>query len=136
MAVYIEKDDRTVVLITNRLDWNAETVADLSKRRWKIETFFKLIKQNLKIKTFVGANANGRKSQLFAGLISYFLLELNRRVISKVKHRFGHFVTLIRVCLMHYNGLEYVVNVIKDVVKKARETKAYPKSFQKAIFVK
>jgi hypothetical protein len=135
VAVYIEKDDRTIVLITNQLDWSADTIAELYKRRWNIETFFKLIKQNLQIKTFVGTNANACKSQLFAGLISYFLLELIRRVISTVKHRFGHFATLIRVCLMHYTGLDYVVNEIKDVVKKAREAKAPPESFQKAMFV-
>jgi hypothetical protein len=134
VAVYIEKDDRMIALITNQLDWSADTIADLYKRRWNIETFFKLIKQNLQIKTFVGTNANSCKSQLFAGLISYFLLELIRRVISKVKHRFGHFATLIRVCLMHYNGLDYVVNEIKDVVKKARKSKDTPPSMQKAMF--
>ncbi|RYF62356.1 MAG: IS4/IS5 family transposase [Cytophagaceae bacterium] len=127
-AVYIEKDGRTVVLITNQLDWSAQTIAELYKRRWQIETFFKLIKQNLQIKTFVGTTENLCKSQLFIGLIAYFLLELIRRVISKVRHRFGHFATLIRICLMHYIGLEYVVNEIKDVVKKARES--YPKTNQ------
>jgi uncharacterized protein (UPF0248 family) len=135
VAVYIEKDDRTIVLITNQLDWSADTIAELYKRRWSIEVFFKLIKQNLQIKTFVGTNANSCKSQLYAGLISYFLLELIRRVISKVRHRFGHFATLIRVCLMHYNGLAYVVNEIKDVVKKARDGKDAPPSGQRMLFV-
>jgi hypothetical protein len=134
IAVYIEKDRRTIVLITNQLDWSADTIAELYKRRWNIEIFFKLIKQNLQIKTFIGTNANACKSQLFVGLIAYFLLELIRKVISKVKHRFGHFATLIRICLMHYTGLDYVVNEIKDVVKKARESKAIPTSFQKVMF--
>jgi hypothetical protein len=136
VAVYIAEDDRTIVIITNQLEWSADTIAELYKRRWKIETFFKLIKQNLQIKTFVGTNQNACKSQLFVGLIAYFLLELIRRAISKVKHRFGHFATLIRICLMHYNGLDYVVNEIKDVVKKAREPKPVPispKSMQKLL---
>lgn len=111
-AVYIEKDDRTLVLITNQLDWSADTIAELHKRRWNIVTFFKLIKQNLQIKTFVGTHPNSCKSQLFVGLIAYFLLELIRRAISKVRHRFGHFATLILICLMHYTGLDYVVNEI------------------------
>ena len=137
LAVYIPEDDRTIVILTNQLDWSADTIAELYKRRWKIETFFKLIKQNLQIKTFVGTNQNSCKSQLFVGLIAYFLLELIRRAISKVNHRFGHFATLIRICLMHYNGLDYVVNEIKDVIKKARAPKSIPcttKSLQKVMF--
>jgi hypothetical protein len=133
-AVYIEKDNRTVVLITNQLDWSADTIAELYKRRWNIETFFKLIKQNLQIKTFIGTSENLCKSQLFIGLIAYFLLELIRRVISKVRHRFGHFATLIRICLMHYTGLDYVVNEIKDVVKKAREANTKTNPGQRALF--
>lgn len=133
-AVYIEQDDRTVVLVTNQLEWSADTIAELYKRRWKIETFFKLIKQNLQIKTFVGTGPNACKSQLFIGLIAYFLLELIRRAISKIRHRFGHFATLIRICLMHYTGLDYVVNEIKDVVKKARDAKPPPKTMQKSMF--
>lgn len=133
-AVYIEKDNRTVVLVTNQLDWSADTIAELYKRRWNIEVFFKLIKQNLQIKTFVGTHPNSCKSQLFVGLITYFLLELIRRAISKVRHRFGHFATLIRICLMHYTGLDYVVNEIQDVVKKARESKPPPVSIQKKMF--
>jgi NO-binding membrane sensor protein with MHYT domain len=56
-------------------------------------------------------------------LIAYFLLEFIRRSISKIRHRFGHLATLIKICLMHYTGLDYVVNERKDVVKKAREKK-------------
>jgi hypothetical protein len=48
-VVFIEdertKQWRTIVLITNNLEWSAATIAELYKRRWKIETFFKLIKQ-------------------------------------------------------------------------------------------
>lgn len=71
---------------------------------------------------------------MFIALIAYFLLELIRRSISKVKHRFGHFATLIRICLMHYTGLDYVVNEIKDVVKKAREPKPSHIFNQKLLF--
>ena len=91
------------------------------KRRWQIETFFKQIKQNLQIKNFLGVNQNSNKSQIFIALIDYFLIELIRRNISKVKHGFGHFVTIIRVCLLQYKQLQYVANEIQIVVKKARK---------------
>ena len=122
VAVFIEEDNRTVELITANMEWSAATIAELYRRRWLIETFFKLIKQNLQIKTFLGCGQNACKSQIFIGLIVYFLLELIRRTISKVKHRFGHFVTLIRICLIQYHGLDYIVNEIAETVKKARET--------------
>lgn len=116
-----EKTIKPVVLITNNLEWSASTISELYKRRWQIETFFKQIKQNLQIKNFLGVNQNSNKSQIFIALIDYFLIELIRRNISKVKHGFGHFVTIIRVCLLQYKQLQYVANEIQIVVKKARK---------------
>ena len=126
VVVYIEEGNRTVELICNNLMWSAATIAELYKRRWLIETFFKLIKQNLQIKTFLGTTPNACKSQIFIALICYLLLELIRRTMSKTKHRFGHFVTLIRVCLTQYNRLEYIVNEIKIGVRAARKKGKVP----------
>ncbi len=126
VVVYIEEDKRVIELITNNMDWSAASIAELYKRRWLIETFFKLIKQNLQIKTFLGTNENACKSQIFIALICYLLLELIRRTICKTKHRFGHFVTLIRVCLTQYNGLGYIVNDTKIEVRKARKRSKPP----------
>jgi len=132
VCVYIEEDDRTIILITNNLEWSAATIAELYKRRWLIETFFKLIKQNLQIKTFLGTNENSCKSQIFIALICYLLLEVIRRTLSKTPHRFGHFVTLIRVCLNQYNRLGYIVNATQITVRKARDgTKHIPNLFSK-----
>ncbi len=128
IAVVIDEVDRktkkistkTIILISNNLIWSAATIVELYKRRWQIETFFKLIKQNLQIKNFLGTNENSNKSQIFIALITYFLIELIRRNISKVNHSFGHFVTIIRVCLLQYKALQYVANDITIMVKKAR----------------
>lgn len=129
VAVIVEEVNRktkkittkVVVLITNNLQWSAATISALYKLRWQIETFFKLIKQNLQIKNFLGTNENSNKSQIFIALISYFLIELIRRSISKVKHGFGHFVTIVRVCLLQYKQLQYVANEIRILVKKTRQ---------------
>ena len=69
----------------------------------------------------MGTNENSNKSQIFIALICYFLIELIRRSISKVKHGFGHFVTIVRVCLLQYKQLQYVANEIRIMVKKARK---------------
>lgn len=135
VTFYMEETDRktgevkskAVSLITNNLTWSASTIAELYKRRWYIETFFKLLKQNLQIKNFLGTSKNACKSQIFIALICYFLLELIRRTMSNVKHRFGHFVTLIRICLMKYDSLQYIVNDIRTVVKKAKNYDAKKK---------
>lgn len=47
--------------------------------------------------------------------------ELIRRNISRVYHCFGHFVTLIRVCLTQYNRLEYIASEIQITVQKAKK---------------
>lgn len=114
-------ETKVVVLITNNLTWPAAVISTLYKRRWQIETFFKLLKQNLQLKNFLGTNENSNKSQIFIAIITYFLIELIRRSISKVKHMFGHFVTIIRICLLQYKQLQYVANEINLVVKKARQ---------------
>lgn len=129
VVVMVEEVDRktkttttkAVALITNNLEWSAATISELYRRRWQIETFFKLIKQNLQIKNFLGTNENSNKSQIFIALISYFLIELIRRSISTVKHGFGHFTTIVRVCLLQYKQLQYVANEITIMVKKARQ---------------
>ena len=99
VVLYIEKDNRTVELITNNLEWSAATIGELYRRRWLVETFFKLIEKNLQLKTFLGISQNACKSQLYIALIAYFLLELIRNTISKIAHNFDRFPTLIRICL-------------------------------------
>lgn len=131
VAIYFEETDRktknkkakVISLITNNLDWDASVIAELYKRRWYIETFFKLMKQNLQIKNFLGTSENACKSQIYVALICYFLLELVRRTATKTTHRFGHFITLVRVCLMKYEIMEYIVNDIRTVVTKVNNYK-------------
>ena len=123
VAVYKEETNKVIEVITNNSDWSAATIAELYKRRWSRsigKIFFKLIKQNLQIKTFPGTSENACKSQIFVAMIVYLLLELIRRNISKTYHCFGHFVTLIRVCLTPYNRLEYIASEIQITVQKAK----------------
>jgi len=133
VAIYKQDEDKVIEVLSNNLKWSAATIGELYKRRWQIEIFFKLIKQNLQIKTFLGTSENACKSQIFIALIVYLLLELIRRNISKTHHCFGHFVTLIRVCLTQYNRLEYIVNEIKITVQKAKRAYKPPDTSQKAL---
>ena len=121
VVVYKEDENKVIELICNNLDWSAATIGELYKRRWRIETFFKLLKQNLQVKTFIGTNENACKSQIYISLIAYFLIELIRRTMSRAKHSFSNFVNLIRICLIHYHSLKYVVNEILPITQKVRK---------------
>jgi len=121
VVVYKEDENKIIEVICNNLDWSASTIAELYKRRWRIEIFFKLLKQNLQVKTFLGTSENACKSQIFISLIAYFLLELIRRTMSKANHSFSNFVNLIRICLIHYHSLKYVVNEILPITQKVNK---------------
>ncbi|MFA5574814.1 MAG: IS4 family transposase [Brumimicrobium sp.] len=119
--VYKEDENKTIEIITNNLDWEARTTADLYKKRWDIELFFKAMKQNLQIKTFLGTSKNAVKSQIYVALICYLLLELIKRCYCTGKPAFSNFCEKIRVCLMHYLTLNYVCNELKPIVKKVKK---------------
>ena len=121
IVVYKEDENKVIELICNNLEWSAATIAELYKRRWRIETFFKLLKQNLQVKTFIGTNENACKSQIFISLIAFFLIELIRRTMSRAKHSFSNFVNLLRICLIHYHSLKYVVNEILPITQKVKK---------------
>lgn len=119
IVAYHERENTTIEIISNNLEWKAATIAELYRRRWDIETFFKLLKQNLNIKTFVGTTENAVKSQIFVAMIAYLLLELLRRVKAKGKTAFSNFVEKIRICLAFYLTLDYVLNEIKPYAQRA-----------------
>ena len=123
VSVYKEDENKVIHIISNQLQWNARTIADLYKRRWDIELFFKALKQNLQVKTFIGTNENAVKSQIYVALICYLLLELINRTISKTKSAFSNFVEKIRICLPFYLSLSYVCNEISQGAKKATISK-------------
>ena len=74
IAVYDEKNDKVIELITNNLTWTASTIAELYRQRWMIEIFFKELKQHLKIKSFIGTNENAMWIQIWTALITLLLL--------------------------------------------------------------
>lgn len=119
--VYKEDENKIIEIITNQMEWDALTISELYKKRWDIELFFKAIKQNLQIKTFVGTSENAVKSQIYIALITFLLLELIRRTISKKVTTFSNFVEKIRMCLCFYLSLDYVCNTMSEGAKKVRQ---------------
>jgi hypothetical protein len=126
VVVYDEKNNQTIEIITNQLEWEAATIAALYKMRWDIELFFKALKQNLQVKTFIGTSENAVKSQIYVALICFLLLQLLSRTLCKVKPAFSNFTEKIRICLNHYCSLDYVCNQVKQGAHRVRRKNKNP----------
>ena len=132
--VYKEDENKVIAIITNQLDWEYNTIAELYKKRWDIELFFKALKQNLQVKTFWGTSENAVKSQIYVALINYLLLELIKRTISKTAVAFSNLSEKIRFCLYHYLSLDYVCNEVREGVRKVTIQNQTEIIFEKDLF--
>jgi len=132
--VYKEDENKVIAIITNQLDWEYNTIAELYKKRWDIELFFKALKQNLQVKTFWGTSENAVKSQIYIALISYLLLELIKRTIVKGKIAFSNLSEKIRFCLYQHLSLDYVCNEIRARAWKVNLNQQKEIVFEKDLF--
>lgn len=96
IAVYDQKNNQTIELITNNFSWAAQTIADLYKSRWDIELFFRDIKQLLHIKTFVGTSRNAVEIQLWTAMITILILKYLKS-IAKYGWHLSNLVAFIRL---------------------------------------
>jgi len=121
--VYKEDENKIIEIITNQLEWDALTIAELYKKRWDIELFFKALKQNLQVKTFVGTSENAVKSQIYIAMITFMLPELIRRTMAKKLPAFSNFVERIRMSLCFCLLLDYVFNAMGERAKRIKQNK-------------
>lgn len=109
VKVWLEDKQEELVLLTNRHDLGATTIAAIYKQRWQIELFFKAIKQNLKIKTFVGTSANAVHIQIWTALVAIVLIKL-LQFRSKLSWALSNLVALLRWNLFTYRDLWAWIN--------------------------
>jgi len=98
VAVWDEKNQQVIELITNNFKWSADTIGQLYKARWTIEIFFRDIKQLLHIKTFIGTSENAVKIQIWTALITILLLKALKNQ-SKHAWYLSNLVSFIRLNL-------------------------------------
>lgn len=96
VAIWDEKNQQTIELITNQLSWAASTIGELYKSRWQIEIFFREIKQNLHIKSFVGTTENAVMIQIWTALITILILKALKAMAS-YKWHLSNLVAFIRL---------------------------------------
>ena len=80
-VVIIERPSRTgettqLVLVTNRLDLDAELIALAYHYRWEVEQFFRWLKCVLGCRHFLSTSQNGVELQIYTALIASLLIML------------------------------------------------------------
>ena len=98
VALWDEKNQQTIEVITNQMSWTANTIAQLYKARWEVEIFFRDIKQQLHIKSFIGTSHNAVMIQIWTALITILILKALK---TQAKHTWylSNLVAFIRLNL-------------------------------------
>lgn len=96
VAVWDEKNEQTIEIITNQMFWTANTISELYKSRWQIEIFFREIKQNLHIKSFIGTTQNAVMIQIWTALITILILKA-LKAMAKHKWHLSNLIAFIRL---------------------------------------
>jgi hypothetical protein len=68
-----------ILLITNILDFEAEAIAMMYRRRWDIEVFFRFLKQEVNFSHFLSLNDNGIQVILYMTLIAAMLIMIYKK---------------------------------------------------------
>lgn len=98
VAIWDEKNEQIIELITNQMTWCANTISELYKSRWQIEIFFRDIKQLLHIKSFIGTSQNAVMIQIWTALISILILKY-LKVLAKYNWYLSNLVAFLRLNL-------------------------------------
>lgn len=98
VAIWDDKNQQVIEVITNQMSWTANTICELYKARWQIEIFFREIKQLLHIKSFIGTSKNAVMIQIWTALITILLLKA-LKAMAKFKWHLSNLVAFIRLNL-------------------------------------
>lgn len=98
VAIWDDKNEQTIELITNHINWAASTIAELYKSRWDVEIFFRDIKQLLHIKSFIGTSENAVMIQIWTALITILVLKA-LKAMAKFGWHLSNLVAFIRLNL-------------------------------------
>src|SRR5215469_12407778 len=96
---------KRITILTNNLQWSADTVASVYKDRWQIELFFKALKQNLRIKRFYGNSKNAVMTQIWIALIAYLLFYLLKQKFKRWELSFTNFISVFKTMLFQRASL-------------------------------
>jgi hypothetical protein len=96
VIVYVLEEKRSLVILTNNLQWSAEDIAQLYKSRWQVELFFKWIKQHLRLRNFYGRSENAVRCQIWSAICTYLMVAILKKEL-KVEKSLYEILQLISV---------------------------------------
>ena len=96
VAVWDDVNKQVIELITNHMNWSANTIGELYKSRWNVEIFFRDIKQLLHIKSFIGTSENAVMIQIWTALITILILKA-LKAMAKFSWHLSNLVAFIRL---------------------------------------
>ncbi|MCK5678208.1 MAG: IS4 family transposase, partial [Flavobacteriaceae bacterium] len=120
VAIWDEKNQQVIEVITNQMTWTANTISELYKSRWQIEIFFREIKQLLHIKSFIGTSENAVMIQIWSALITILVLKY-LKAIAKYKWHLSNLVSFLRLNLFVKINLQKWLNYPFSPPKKPPE---------------
>lgn len=134
-VTYRDDKGRIYEFISNNFEISREEVAHIYKLRWNIELLFKKIKQNFQLHYFYSETENGIKTQIWCTLIAQLLLQV-LRVNSKSKKAFSTIAALVRIHLISYLEVFWVVLNSRRTYTKFKKTQKRNKSpgLQESLF--
>jgi len=98
IAIWDDKNNQTVELITNQMQWSCNTISELYKSRWEVEIFFRDIKKLLHIKSFIGTSENAVMIQIWTAMITILVLKV-LKALAKYNWHLSNLVAFIRLNL-------------------------------------
>lgn len=109
VAVWDDLNQQVIELITNQMNWSANTIGELYKSRWNVEIFFRDIKQLLHIKSFIGTSQNAVMIQIWTALITILILKA-LKAMAKFNWHLSNLVAFIRLNLFVKIDLQYWID--------------------------
>jgi len=109
VAVWDDINEQVIELITNQMNWTANTIGELYKSRWNVEIFFRDIKQLLHIKSFIGTSQNAVMIQIWTALITILILKA-LKAMAKFNWHLSNLVAFIRLNLFVKISLQHWID--------------------------
>ena len=110
--------------LTNNLDVDTLTVAELYRERWMVELFFKWVKQHLHIKKFYGTSENAVYLQLWIAVCDYLLLIIAKKrfCLPQTLHTISNSIGPL---LFKQDDIHFIFNNVKEINNNERPKPQY-----------